>query len=374
MIPQSSIWASVQGLADAIPTPTPTLDEIITAPQQLTIPNVADSLALANLALQVSAVIIAALTLILAATAIVGARSLREVRSVNSSMQAEATQMAAVRDEIGRELTRVQNEFETLVLVAHLYNEGQNAYSDADYDRASAFYIDALELQPDNVKIRVRLARTYINQGLVFQAESLLRNISSNSPTNADAWRALATVYRYSDRSKALEAMQTSLQLDPSADESWNYLGLLLRDADKDDEAIAAHQQALRLNPGDPIAHFYSGLLQAKNGSARSAASLDQAHARVDALRRTRRIKTIWADTIDWAYFVSVADHHEAIRLAGTLARKADSARNRRAILQHMIYYLAARNELQESQYLSFFPAEDVDAVRASTESLSRES
>lgn len=351
------------GTTPPTPAPSPSTTSSGVAPAA-TVPDVATTLNLANVALQISAVLIAALTLVLAILAILGARSLSEVRQLKQDMDSEVQAMADSRRAVRAELSKMQDEFETLVLVAHLYNQGQTAYGDSDYERALAFYQEALELQPDNNKVRVRLARTYINQGLTFPAESLLRNISSTAPANADAWRALATVYRYRDRSHAIECMEKSLELDRSSDESWNYLGLLLRDDSKFGDAVAAHQQALRVTPASPIAHFYVGLLEARLGSPHSNASLDQAHTRVESLRKIGRIKTIWADTIDWAYFVSVADQSSAKTVAEHLGRSTTSSRNRQAILQHMVFYLASRGEVDQNDFLGFFPAGEVEDVK----------
>lgn len=349
------------------PTPAPSPSSTPTGVgPAASVPDVATTLDLANVALQISAVLIAALTLILAIMAILGARSLREVRQLKQDMDSEVQAMAESRTAVREELSKMQDEFETLVLVAHLYNQGQTAYGESDYERALAYYQEALDLQPDNNKVRVRLARTYINQGLTFPAESLLRNISSAAPANADAWRALATVYRYRDRAHAIECMEKSLELDRSSHESWNYLGLLLRDDSKFGDAVAAHQQALRVTPADPIAHFYVGLLEAKLGSPHSNASLDQAHSRVASLRQIGRIKTIWADTIDWAYFVSVADQAKAKQLAEHLGTSTTSSRNRQAILQHMVFYLASRGEVDQRDFLDFFPAGEVADAKQS--------
>jgi tetratricopeptide (TPR) repeat protein len=315
-----------------------------------------------------SVALITLVALLLAVAAFFGWREARDARRRNKRLRDEVRETTRMREQLERRLASLETELESLVLVAHLFNEGQTAYGKGEYDRAAIFYEDALALQPENAKIQVRLARTLINKGLIGRADHLLRTAAKKDPNNADAWRALATSRRYVDRSEAIRYMDTALELDGKSADNWNYLGLLLRDDKRYEEALAAHEEAVRLTPTEPTSHFYMALLliQLKRFD-RASHELYEANAKVQAQRSSGRIRPIWAMTIEWAYHRNIDSPQEetaARAVAEQLIGQCREARNRQAVLSHLVFYVCAKElDPRLDSTLSLFPQDEVVAA-----------
>jgi superkiller protein 3 len=76
------------------------------------------------------------------------------------------------------------------------------------------------------------------------------------------------------DLPAAREHFRTSLTLQPLQKNGWNNLGAVEAALGNDDDAIAAYQVALRVNPSSPKTCFYLGRLLLKRGDARNAEAL----------------------------------------------------------------------------------------------------
>ncbi|WP_285104001.1 tetratricopeptide repeat protein [Promicromonospora sp. MEB111] len=302
----------------------------------------------ANLTIAVAMAAITVITFALAIVAVLGVRTLNEVRRDRDSLRTELAEASRRRAELDERLHAFEQESERIVLAAHLFNEGQSAYVEADYDRAISYYQQALEIQPGNGRIRVRLARSYINKGINRVAEAVLEAADPNDIDSAGTWRALATAYRYEAPDRAMDNILKAIRVDGSSYESWDYLGLLLRDQKRWAEALEAHRRALSLAPMEPTSSFFAALVALKDGDAGGSRTLLADAAKgVQLKRQSGRIKRAWADVIEWAYEYSrgtASSRAKALRIAKQMARYS-VARNRQAVLGHMEFYLAARGE-----------------------------
>lgn len=348
-----------------LPTPTPSATTT-TVGAPIPTPNPADMLNTANLAIQISVAIVALVTLLIALTALLGLREVTAIRKRSAELKDEIDQSTKARKELEARLASFEADLDSLVLVAHLFNEGETAYAATDYDRAIHFYNEALQIQPGNDKIKVRLARCFVNKGMNSRAERLLREATASDPTNSDAWRALSTSRRYVDLGEAVRFAERALECDGSSEENWNYLGLLLRDEGRFDEAVAAHEEAARVSPLSPFAYFYKGLLFARLRQTDEAMYFFRdSYAKVDMLRKTNRIKAIWADTIEWGFrrhLDTPEDETRASEIANSLAQTVAEKRNRQAILSHMVFYIRAIGAEPESDLsLSWFRKSELE-------------
>lgn len=302
----------------------------------------------ANLTIAVAMAAITVITFALAVVAVLGVRTLNEVRRDREAIRTELAEAARRRAELDERLQAFEQESERIVLAAHLFNEGQSAYVEADYDRAIAYYQQALEIQPGNGRIRVRLARSYINKGINRVAEAVLEAADPEDADSAGTWRALATAYRYEAPDRAMDHVLKAIRADGSSYESWDYLGLLLRDQGRWAEALEAHRTAMSLAPMEPTSSFFAALVALKNGEAgESKALLASAIKGVQLKRRSGQMKRAWSDVIEWAYEYSrgtMSSRARALQIAKQMAAYS-AARNRRAVLGHMEFYLAARGE-----------------------------
>ncbi|GGM36283.1 tetratricopeptide repeat protein [Promicromonospora citrea] len=302
----------------------------------------------ANLTIAVALAAITVITFVLAVGAVVGLRTLNEARRDRDALRAELVEAARRRWELDDRLRAFEQESERIVLAAHLYNEGQSAYIEADYDRAVTYYQQALEIQPGNGRIRVRLARSYINKGLNRLAEAILEAADPVDADSAGTWRALATAYRYEAPDRAMDHIKKAIRADESSYESWDYLGLLLRDQGRWDESLQAHRTAMSLAPMEPTSLFFAALMALRVGeTAESKTLLVEAVKCVQLKRRTGQMKRAWADVIEWAHEYSrgtVSSRAKALRIAKQMPQYSE-ARNRQAVLGHMEFYLVAGGE-----------------------------
>jgi tetratricopeptide (TPR) repeat protein len=137
---------------------------------------------------------------------------------------------------------------------ARVYNEfGRQAREDLDYDRAIALFREAIAIDPGLADAQMNLAKTYLYQG------------------QRDAARA------------AFEAARTAAPTDPYA---YFYLGTLLADDQKYDEAIPLLRRSLELDPFNPKAHYALGQALQRVGSHDEAQAEFARHAEI--LKRLR--------------------------------------------------------------------------------------
>ena len=114
-----------------------------------------------------------------------------------------------------------------------------------------------------------------VKSGSVEEAiASLITKLDAN-PEDAEGWRMLGWSYfnteRYAD---AAEAYAKAVKLDGSLPDVWSAYGeTLVRSARGlvTDEAVAAFDAALKLNPQDPRAHFFKGMALEQAGDANAA-------------------------------------------------------------------------------------------------------
>jgi tetratricopeptide (TPR) repeat protein len=301
---------------------------------------------IANLAIQISVALLTFMALVLAVAAFFGLREARQARRRNQELQVELEKTARMRSQLEERLSHLESDLQSMVFVAHLFQEGQVAYRNGDYDKAVSFYEESLRLQPGNAEIQVRLARALVNKGQNGRADLLLRAITSKDPNNSGAWRALATSRRFVDLTEALRYMEKALEIDPGSLDNWNYFGLLLRDDGRFDDALAAHQEAARIEPMDPNTLFYMSMLYTKLQRKEDAKhALYEAHTQAEMRRKTNRIRPMWADIIEWAYrrcLDSAQDEDAALKVAERLKKACTEDRNLQVILGHMIFFVYA--------------------------------
>lgn len=323
---------------------------------------------IANLAIQISAALLTFMALVLAVAAFFGFREARQARSRDQELQVELKKASRTRSQLEERLSHLESDLQSMVLVAHLFHEGQVAYSNGDYDKAVSSYEESLRLQPGNTEIQVRLARALVNKGQNGRADLLLRVITNKDPSNSGAWRALATSRRFADLTEAVHYMEKALEIDSTSLDNWNYFGLLLRDQGRFNDALAAHQEAAQLGPTDPNTLFYMSLLYTKSQRKEDAKhALYEARAQAEVRRKTDRIRPMWADIIEWAYrrcLDSAQEEDAALKIAERLKKACIEERNLQVILGHMIFLVyALKIDPRLDSTISLFPQYEVEKI-----------
>ncbi|MFN8103926.1 MAG: tetratricopeptide repeat protein [Acidimicrobiia bacterium] len=284
--------------------------------------------------------ILATVTLLTIIAGFLGVREARNIRATREEMAGVIEETKSLRDKLENDLSSLTRDFETLVQVAHLFHEGQQAYGEGNFPKAIGYFNDALEYQPDNHRILARLGRCYTSLGNLSRAEHYLTRALRANPEDPAILRALAANARYVDPPKALDLIQRAIDSDPSDPESWSYFGLLLRDLDDYQESLVAVEESCRLNPSDPIAQYFRALLEERLGHRDTAALiLVEACSNLDLLERSHRIKPIWANALRWAHSV-VVSLDDGVEIARDIVKQATEPRTALAVVGHMAFLL----------------------------------
>lgn len=320
---------------------------------------------IANLALQISVAIVTVVSVAIVIVAFFGVREVRDLRKLGDRLRIALRESEDAKSDLERRLASFEENFESLVLAAHLFNEGQTAYSHSDYDRAIAYFEQALALQPDNSRIHIRIARSLTNKGMNSRAERHLRIALKKYPNDHTAWIALATIKRYVDLPEAIRLAEKATELDPSSVEAWNYLGLLLRDAGRFEESLSAHSEARRQAPLDAVTRFYQALVLLRTNSADEAKhAFYEAFAYAQELLKTNQMRRMWALVIEWVYRRSidtVEGEEAAIEISKKLEHICEQKRNRQTVIGHLVFYLNAKNiDPLSDAALDVFPDDEV--------------
>lgn len=134
----------------------------------------------------------------------------------------------------------------------------------------------ALQLNPGWVEARVNLGNILRNAGRTAEAAAEWRRLTVIDPGLAVAWYNLGTVfYSQGDAGlpRAIDALQRAVRLDSGLAEAHHDLGLVLRRADRLDEAVASQIRAIAIDAGFVSAHMNLGntLLECGDGAAAQA-------------------------------------------------------------------------------------------------------
>jgi len=112
-----------------------------------------------------------------------------------------------------------------------------------------AAYRQAITLEPDDVLLRIPLARLLVLEGQIPEALQHAEQATKMAPENAAAWAVLGMAYDWNgDVVKAIDACRRAIDLDPTYAEGYAYLAEAYADAGRWADATQAAQTALQLD------------------------------------------------------------------------------------------------------------------------------
>jgi tetratricopeptide (TPR) repeat protein len=118
------------------------------------------------------------------------------------------------------------------------------------YAEAAASLERTVALNPRHVAARFRLALAYLRLERLDAAEGTLRSVLADEPQNVRAHHNLATIaYSRGDLRRAEELERQAIAIDRNYFEAWNALGAIYIASGRSEEAVAALNTALALNP-----------------------------------------------------------------------------------------------------------------------------
>lgn len=83
------------------------------------------------------------------------------------------------------------------------------AMFEEDYDTAEKYYKKAIAIEPDNIKVRIKLADLYIEKDEIEDALKLLQEVVEKDASNLDAYKRFYTIY---DKKNDTEAIMELLE------------------------------------------------------------------------------------------------------------------------------------------------------------------
>lgn len=122
---------------------------------------------------------------------------------------------------------------------------------------------EAIQRAPDEIQNWIRLSEAHRNAGMSERATDALRSAVAMDPGNLELQTNLATLMLESgDAEGALRRYQTIVQLDSTVTGAWLNLGVAHGNAGNFDEAAAAWEKVLQLDPGNESALAYLAQLR----------------------------------------------------------------------------------------------------------------
>jgi len=138
-------------------------------------------------------------------------------------------------------------------------------YSRSLYDDAIQALCHASDLNPSDPRPHLLLARMYnVSAGQTDEVAKRMKRFMETKPDSALAyycyalscWKGVRGSGRGVDLGKVEALLRKSISLDPQLEDAHLQLGVLLHDQQRDQEAVAEFQAAIRFKPDDPDAHY----------------------------------------------------------------------------------------------------------------------
>jgi len=115
-------------------------------------------------------------------------------------------------------------------------------------DSAAKYYKSVLELNPDNLDVKAKLAMTYITTDTPMKGVMLLREIISANPNHQEALYNLGTLSIQSGQyKKAVERFEKLIKINPGNADAQFYLGFSYMELGEKQKAISAFNNVKQL-------------------------------------------------------------------------------------------------------------------------------
>jgi tetratricopeptide (TPR) repeat protein len=156
------------------------------------------------------------------------------------------------------------------------YALGRHYALEGDYSAAIPALIQAAALDPANAAIAAELGVAYRYRGDLSEAERWLRRATELERHNVRFLEQLAAFYAdtaYDLEGRGLAAINNAVLRAPNSADIHASLGWALYNVGQDDPALGEMESALELEPANPRALYYYGVLLEVRGDAEGAAS-----------------------------------------------------------------------------------------------------
>lgn len=162
-------------------------------------------------------------------------------------------------------------------------SSGMGYYERGNFVAAADEFQQALAAEPGNPDYLANLARTRLKMGDAHSAESLFRQALTLSPSHQPSYRGLADLMVAQNRSAEAQAMLSTWSgSQPDNSEPLIEIARLHSQSGQMQQAQAALEKALQVNPGDPVALAAMGSFYEAGGRSDLAVGMYQQSLRSD--------------------------------------------------------------------------------------------
>ena len=152
---------------------------------------------------------------------------------------------------------------ENSLQLTDLLQQAQAARLANQLDQAAHLLGVAFEKYPDALPVAKELALLHQQRGEWHEARDCLELILAQEPHNSQAFNVLGQIcHAQGGLPEALGHWQKAVEITPDYAEVWQNIALAHEHLDQQPEAIAAHQQVVRLLPDNARAHRLLGMAQ----------------------------------------------------------------------------------------------------------------
>jgi tetratricopeptide (TPR) repeat protein len=238
--------------------------------------------------------------------------------------------------------SRFEKESKIFMEASYNYSVASIAYKDSNNLKAIEHFKKVVTLQPFNTDVLCRLGRAYTNLGELTTANEYFNKALSIEETSCKALIGLATSHRYIDLDLAIDFAQKAIKADPTNDDAFNYLGLLYRDKSHIDDAIRAHEQALKIK-ASPETYYFLGLLYlCKKDNENAELMIKLANRNLKNEEDQGNLRTLWSILIKCSKLIAEGNHEKALKLAAEMKSHLTTKRTYSAVVSHLRFLLDA--------------------------------
>jgi len=229
---------------------------------------------------------------------------------------------------------------------------GEVAFQEGDFDAALEAYERAAKLDPNEPRLRARLAHLHLRQGDLERAREEAAFAVSRRPDDVETRMILAgTLMGLGQEKEAGSQYEEVVELDPADDEAYLYLASVQMKQGQSDKARVILEKLLAENSNSVMGYYYLGRLHTKAGR------LDDAREQFkQALRRNSRSALILGD------LALVEEMRGDPRSASTLYRRILAVDPDNELAHRRIAALASEVDQREAAVKEFRRTEQIEA------------
>lgn len=335
-VPSSASSTQVQNLAVSNQVATDQANQALSEAQQ--------DINVSNNIIAWSGFFLAFIASSVAIAAFFGVHEFRRIQHIRGEIDRDRQEVNLLKTQISEQLDNLMKQFgsesQTFINVSYNLGAANDAYKQGKNDIAIKHYLKVLKLRPDDKRVMERLGRAYSNLNEMQLSIYYLQKALAIDPSYEPALRSLGLCYRYSDKDKSIEQLKLAIEKNPSDYEALDFLGLIYRDNGRFDDAIAVHEQALKIRRR-PETQFYLSLLYSKKGDTKEAMRMAfNAEADLDTKDPDEELRPVWQIVIHMGVLIFEGKEEDAYRRVEELTQYITTQRICDAVTGHLKFLL----------------------------------